>query len=138
MQFWFDSAPTVALWITDMHVLWKWCLLTGYISAKRLKRLLEKRWRLLKITTPKIKECLPKISSISRILHNKFFSTMFIYSVHPQIEYIYFFKINQYTQIFWYNITCLSFIEIHAYFTQYWSKKMFKILVKNFMTPHPQ
>ena len=41
----FDSIP-VALWITDIHVLWKWCLLTGYISVKRLKRLLEKRWRL--------------------------------------------------------------------------------------------
>ena len=40
-----DSIP-VALWITDIHVLWKWCLLTGYISVKRLKRLLEKKWRL--------------------------------------------------------------------------------------------
>ena len=51
----FDSIP-VALWITDIHVLWKWCLLTGYISVKRLKRLLEKRWRLfspwrLKVST---------------------------------------------------------------------------------------
>ena len=45
MKFGFDSIP-VALWITDIHVLWKWCLLTGYISAKRLKRRLEKRRRL--------------------------------------------------------------------------------------------
>ena len=38
---WFNPCSTVDHWYTCTS-----CLLTGYISVKRLKRLLEKRWRL--------------------------------------------------------------------------------------------
>ena len=37
---------------TENILLCRWCLLTGYISAKRLKRLLEKRWRLGSFQAP--------------------------------------------------------------------------------------
>jgi hypothetical protein len=33
-------------WYACTLGLCRWCLLTGYISSKRLKRLLKKRWRL--------------------------------------------------------------------------------------------
>ena len=43
---WFSPCGTVNDWYACTLGLCRWCLLTGYISSKRLKRLLKKRWRL--------------------------------------------------------------------------------------------